>query len=198
MFSFINFKNKIFILVLALGIIIFLTILLVQNPQNNLIGPPSPTPFTSPKVYPFLKTEPGKTTESELDKLPGLKYKKAISSNESQYSFSSPLLERDDIVITKNGIVAFERQISVLTGLTHPNISEFINRYGQPENEVIGSSYYGEHEKTYIYAFKGFSLIANPFTGEVDEIHSFTPMSNEDYIRLWGQDIKSQPTKEDL
>lgn len=60
---------------------------------------------------------------------------------------------------------------------------------GQPEKTAPGSKFYGYHMNTYIYASKGIVFIGNPNINEVFEIQSFTPMSVEEYINNYGQDI---------
>lgn len=169
----------------------------------SLLTTPTPSSQTVPtsetaSLSPYLQTTIG-SEEKNLESFPGFKSKAPRSKNETQYTFSSPILLYDNTIVTDQGKVIYEKAITVDPGYTHPTISSYESRFGKPELVVKGSKTYGEFAKTYIYSQKGFALIGNPFTDEVYEIQQFKPMTVEEYMVLWGKDIdRTQSAKENI
>lgn len=186
--------------ILAVLSVIIYVLGFIKKPAPSRFEPPiiyNPTvlptqPTLKSRVSPYLKTLPGKTSEQEVLVLKNFKTKNVLPNNSTEYLFHSPRGSlRDDIVIIQNSVVIFERAITVdKTTRKHPAISDFIKLYGNPEKELQGSDHYGEFEKTYIFSSKGFTIIGNPFTDEVDEIQIYLPITTDQYISLWGSDIK--------
>ena len=80
-------------------------------------------------------------------------------------------------------------------------MSDVTSKYGQPEEIVNGSNFYGYGVSTYIYADKGFAVIGNANADKVYELQTFLPMSIDQYKSQYGQDLNSnysQPDKEGI
>lgn len=189
---------------LVIGILIFLIVTIIPQKNTKSIPPipifnrPSPTPSARLiKPYDQLKTLIGITKEEQLPNFSNFKNKTTLPDNKVQYNYESLLPSRNDIVITDNGVAVFERLVTVTSNYEHPRLSHFRSKYGEAEREIAGSTHYGALEKVYIYASRGFALVANPFTEEVDEIHYFLPTAIDKYISAWGQDIKENQTTEE-
>lgn len=180
------------------GITIFLVILLLIISLLLLFSTPQPTRESQP-ISPFLETSVGKTNEQSVQQLPGLKRKEKLSDGSTAYFFASVSPLRDSVVVVKNNEVIFEKRITVTPDFQLPKISTYLNTYGSPEMKIKGSKTYGAFETTFIYASKGFALIGNEYTNEVREIQTFKPMSVDEYIKQWGQDIATdKKTTEDI
>ncbi len=145
-------------------------------------------------LYGYLKTSIGETTPN-LDKLPSFKEKYQIDQNSESYSYQSPRALRDDTIVTQNQQVVFESKVGMLENGKLPDIAEYIRLYGPAEAIVEGSYYYGDVEKTYIWATRGFALITDGFGQGIDEFQTFVPMSVEEYRTRWGKDIYAQPSQ---
>lgn len=182
-------------LVVILALVVVGSTIFIQKPS---VPVPTPSPTTT-KLHPFLMIEVGRTIPSDLANRPGFKNKTLLDKNTIQYSFNSPLQNRDNLIIARNDKTVFERAITLEPGAKHPQLSDYKQRFGEPEVELEGSKFYGQFEKTYVYASKGFTLVGNPFTGEIDEIQTFIPTTTDGYLLGWGEDVVSnQQLKEEL
>lgn len=146
--------------------------------------------YTQQKVYPYLRTQIGKTTSQDIEKLPNIKDKKDLGNGQTEYNLNSPVQPRDDKIVTNNDVAVFERVVTRKENSKLPKISEYTSKYGTPEKEITGHKYYGDFEKTYIYASKGIAIIGNPFTDELDEVQTFKSMTVDEYLKLWGSEIQ--------
>lgn len=157
------------------------------TPTQTPLGS-SGNPITT--LSPLQKTIIGTTTRQEIEQMPQIT-RTPISENTDQYNFSSEYVSRPNIIITENDLAAFERIVTSEKSSSpgFSRISELMNKFGQPEETITGSTHYGRFVNTYIYANKGFAIIGNPYTDEVYEIQQFTPMSVENYRSKYGQDI---------
>jgi hypothetical protein len=180
-------------------LLLALAFLLSGTPRSDVSPTKDSTPSNSPtiniaaqptNIYALQKATIGQSEEDKLSQLPFLKEKRNLPTGQIEYLYSSPQVTRDNSVITQNGITVFERVITEMDNKKLPIIDDYKTRYGQPDKEIIGSEYYGRFETLYLYASKGFALLANPFTGEIDEIHTFQPTSIELYLNQWGSDVK--------
>lgn len=183
---FAHFRNKLIFFSLGIVVVLAVTLFIV-----SLIFAPQ-RPIQPSTISPYLQTTVGKTTDAQIQLLGNIKDKKTLPDGSTQYLRPSVNASLDNIIITKNGTVAFEKAITVNTLYEHPKISDYIATFGKPEAELEGSQTYGKFEKTYVYTSKGFAVVANPFTEEVDEIQTFAPMSVEAYLSTWGTDIKPE------
>lgn len=204
-----NNKKKIYLIAsVILGTIIFAIFIVLilarfSKPQNNtpVVEVPNPTAFPinhSSSTIPYVKTIIGKTTEEEVKELPNLKEIKQLPDDKTDYLYTTKSKLRNSEIIVKDNLVVFEKSVLISDANTHPTLSPFFEKYGTPEKEVKGSQRYGAFAKTYIYASKGFTLIGNPDTDELLEIHTFYPTTPDQYISLWGSDIKEIKTEEEF
>lgn len=194
------------ILVVIISVIIIMTanVLAPKDPPREYVNIlPTPFPATAPelqKTSPIQQTIIGKTTKEEVEQLPGRVLKEEIEDGSVRYSFSSALVSRPDTIIVKEDRVIYETIITPESphAQGHTTIDHYQDQYGEPEAVLNGSKFYGWHMRNYIYAQQGFVLIANPYTGEVFEIHAFQPMTTEEYIQYYGNDIspEAQPAIE--
>lgn len=143
---------------------------------------------TNTLISSYQKTIIGKTTDEEIAKLSGLKSKQTLPDGSTEYTFKAYSQARDNLIITKDGKVIFERLVTVPTNLIHPKITDYTLKYGSPEATLVGSKYYGQFENFYLYPAKGVVVIGTAFTDEVDEIQVFEPTTKDDYLNKWGQD----------
>lgn len=178
-------NKKVLILVTALVItaIAFILISIFAPKESDLLTP-------------YLKTKIGTTTESQVERLPNLKVKERQSDTSNAYLFSSPRLSRDNLVITNNGTVIYERAVTVSENKFHPDLALYLKKYGPPEKIFEDSREYGEKMFTYVFASKGLALVANPNTNEVFEIQAFTPISLDEYQTRYGSDLIPEEKKQ--
>jgi hypothetical protein len=186
--------------ILALLVLISLFLLSGQKPspeqkqeesteQSQLLFNESSSEIPDPKLAIFDELVIGTSTDGDVSRIAGLKGKKETEQG-IEYSFPSPLVDRDNIAVTKNGVLVFKRFIT-MKDVDHwetPSIIEYKEKYGDPEYEKKGSMYYGAFETLLLWGSKGIAIIGNDFTDEVKEIHIFEPMSTEQYLQLWGID----------
>lgn len=144
----------------------------------------------------YLKTSIGKTSDQEVAKLNNLKQKQVLPNGSIQYSFNSPLLKTDNLVVTRGGVVVFKRVFPGTDDWDLPRVTDYISQHGNPERELTGSKNWGRFIKTYIYASQGFTFVGNPLSDEVVEIQSYLSMTVDEYITEWGQDIKDYSKEE--
>lgn len=181
---------------IGLLVVLVVVLILLKFFGGTSEKPSSPSPPPQPQVeslkffVPQLKTIPGKTTEDDVKKFPDLKETRETDGGGAQYEFYSPEISRNNIVVTHKGTTVFERVLSIDQDLTHPKLNVFKNKFGEPDDKVTGSIYWGQFFETHIYTNFGFALIANPLTDEVFEVHTFLPMSVAEYRKIWGVDIK--------
>lgn len=199
-----DYKNKqIFIL---FGITILLLIALFaaaffffsnssQQSQSEL---PIPTPYPSldeavksNRVAPTQISQIGNEFDESLQNLSSLEDMDVLSEDKRIYTYSSPLITRKNEILTQNNRVIFER-ILIPEDKNDPGyviFSEYTRLFGEPNETVVGSKFYGQFIQTRIYADKGFALIGNPLTDEIYEVHVFTPMTIEEYENAYGSDL---------
>ena len=182
-------KNKTFFI--AGGFFAVLAILFVIVMLLSLFSSEAPEIPKGDDVSPLTQTVVERTTQREVESLPTVENKEVLPDGSVRYTLKSPLITRKNEVIVKNNVVVFERiLVPEKRGAEgYATISEFREKFGEPEEVVRGSKYYGFMISTLIYAEQGFSLIANTITDEVYEIQRFQPMSVASYREQYGEDI---------
>ncbi|MBI4038670.1 hypothetical protein HY384_01790 [Candidatus Daviesbacteria bacterium] len=179
--------------------IIYLLINPVKKPANKILNNIEPPVYiqadikNNPNFKVYLETKVGQTTEEQISSLPGRKSINTLPNNTTEYLFTSPYSHLDNVAITQNRLLIYKKVITILPNTPLPMISAYTNQYGPPDSEYTGSLNHGRVAKTYVYASKGFAIVGNPNTDEVYEIQTFIPLSVDEYLRLWGQDIKKYP-----
>lgn len=136
----------------------------------------------------FINTSP-----KNLEEDPTFIKKSSLRNGNILYEFSSPDNLVHDEVITKHGTVIYEKVITVDSYAKHPTISSYKKTYGDPQAIKRGSKTLGSFMTFFIYASKGITLLGNPFTDEVYQIQTYAPMTVNEYIQLWGDDIDKTP-----
>lgn len=188
---FLNIPTKIKLLVFALLVIIILTTIILAlqtSPQDR-------APTEQPQDISGKKTIIGKKITQETEKKLDIINKEASGEETLIYSLNSKNPLRTDQIITQNEKIVFER-IYIPEDPSDPNhllISVMIAKYGQPEKVIQGSKLWGPFMNTYIYNNTGMAFIGNPNTDEVYELQNFTPLSLDEYIRRYGDDIDETP-----
>lgn len=206
MIDFKNILNKKTLVFIASGVAIFLLIglflfLVLQRRQTEppTKGDQTPTPFPlsqvrREKAFNQQNSIPGITKESEISDLPSVIKSEKINNNSTRFDFPSINPFRPTEIITENGIVIFEKTVipSDPDAQSRLNLDTINGELGEPDQIISGSADYGPFNNTYSYSSKGFVFIANPENGFVYEIHSFVPMSTEQYIQKFGGSIQSK------
>lgn len=201
------FKNKqllglTIVAFLLVMFVIALTVLLSRNPdqisdqEQTLLVTPTPyasltDALSSGRFSPIQKTEITETTSEEVERFPDIIGKEELQNNMMLYSLESSFPTRENQIITQDETVIFERILTPVKSSApgYARISDYTTLLGDPEEFIRGSHHYGPFIYTYIYASEGLAIIGNPVTDEAFEIHQFTPMSVEDYIQEFGDDI---------
>ncbi len=192
-------KATLFLLGAALFLLILVIVLVFssQGGKQNFPTTPSPTPIQidgtprTQKIAPTQRTFIERTTLEEVEQLPTIENKVILPEGGTRYTLTSPLVTRKNEIIVQNNQAVFER-ILVPENRQDPGfvtLTEYKNEYGQPQETIRGSYFYGNLIETFIYADKGFALIGNPFTNEVYEIQTFAPTTVENYKARYGDDI---------
>lgn len=204
-------------ILLLVGIILFIGITtifsLIQKRQQETPSTafPTPTPVqtrrpglpsisaSSYEFSPFQKTVIGNTTEQAVVSTIKISTKEVLPDGSTKYQMPSVNPLQPDEIISKNGVVVYEKT-STFTNADggFPSMASFAQVFGKPDEEIQGSAFYGPFAKTYIYATKGFALIANPNTDEVYEVQRFLPQSAASYKSVYGKDINPTPPGPEL
>lgn len=179
---------------LATGLIVLIvtvTILLaLQTTPNEGINS---VPKSS--TLPLQKAKIGQKLPSKIENNFNIINKEATDAGKVIYSLDSQNPIRTDQIITQNNQVIFQR-VYIPENPNDPNhllISNMISEYGATEKTVQGSKLWGPFITLYIYSNKGIAFIGNPNTDEVYELQTFSPLSVEEYIQKYGDDINQTP-----
>lgn len=141
-----------------------------------------PTPTVKISPVPKEKEEVYQDEiEGPLDSLPGFLKKEAIEK-EKVYYYSSKNPDRPDIIVEKQGKIVFERKVPPL--LT--TVEDYTVPFGQPEDVLIGSTFYGQGVFVYVYGKDGIGFIADE-KNIVLEQHLFPPDQKNYYLKSWAQ-----------
>ena len=192
-----------FIIAIILGIVVLLSLFMLSqreeeetlpedglsSVESELLFNPGTSEVEDPKLMIFDDLIIGESTDEEISQLGNLKEKKQISQG-VEYHFASPLVDRDNLAVTENGVLVFKQFITLkdVDNWEAPSLISYKDKYGAVEYEKRGSVYYGNFETLYLWASKGVGVIANDFTDEVKEIHVFIPTTVENYLEKWGND----------
>ncbi len=179
-------KTQLFVIGLLFALILFTLAIYLFFPKLQ------PSKTAPEQISPLQKTIIGKTSDAELKRtLTG----EATGSGEMLYKIPTSIPLTQDQIITKDGVVVFEK-INLPVNKSTPGyakVSDFNAKFGEPEGKLQGSVSYGPFVNTYLYPSKGFAFVGNAYTDEVYELQTFTPMTVEMYKQLYGGAIYSQP-----
>ena len=164
------------------------------SPQNTATPTAEPsisiiiTPSSSPQ--PSSEEDPGTDAHEEVkpsSSRDGLLSKESLPDDVTKFTFSSAIPSRPDILFTKgvNEDILFQRSVISTPVL----LSNYLQAYGQSNQIVTGSKFYGGDANLYFYPDKGLAFIANPKVDRVLELHTFMPMSFDEYKQKYGDDI---------
>ncbi len=153
---------------IIMGIIFWRIFGVSNNPKTLPLPSPSVQPTTTASPFlnqintsSFSKTQISKTTDSEVKQIASIQ-QSSSNSGRVQYVYPSFYKSRSNLIQTSNGVAIFERTITITKDLIHPDLTKYLNELGKADKEVRGSKYYGQFFKTYIFASKGVTIIANP------------------------------------
>lgn len=132
-------------------------------------------------------------TEQNLQNSANLLNKRILPDGSTEYTVKSKFASRDNILIIKDKVFLFKREITINDKLIHPKLTDYLKTYGNPDKILTGSKFFGPYQKFYLYPAKGFVLSANPGTDEIDEIYSFVPTTEENFLQKWGEDYFPNP-----
>lgn len=152
---------------------------------------PSPTKTVTPISVPNQRTIIGKTTDSQVQKSTDIISKEKNSNGTTNYTVKSVSPIYPDTIITQDGVVTYESTNSMSE--TFPKISDYVNKLGQPQEKIVGSKKYGALAVYYIYADKGIAFVGNQYTDNIYEFQRFSPMPLDQYLKMYGTDIRTGP-----
>lgn len=183
------------IIIFGVVLIVISVIVVVILTQGNKAGPPSNSAL---HISPLQKSTIGQIPNTDLTTLPNF-IKSEKKEDQTIWSYRTHNPFRSDEVITNNqGFVVFEKitipENNTTTGSI--KISTFIQQHGEAERTIQGSADYGPFSNTYVYAGKGFTVIANPSTGTVQEIQLYQPLSVDEYLKTYGGTIETEHVPE--
>lgn len=161
------------------------------NSSLNQTNLNNPTSNSSNQTISLLSLNSGQISDQNLSQSPDLKSKQVLADGTTKYSLNSSFANRDNIVLIKDNQVIFSRVALYTSGQALPKLSEYLTKYGTPENILTGSRYFGPYQKFYVYPSKGISLTANPTTDEVYELQTFLPTDLDGFLKNWSQDYYS-------
>ncbi len=195
------FKNK-KVLAVSLAVVllvIFLVALFLPsspppNPKAALPTKPAPIPSrviltgesrvmpTGPHFQEEVNSAWGAVDFSEND-LNGLNsQKEVLPDGTTKYAFSSDRPGRQDMILVKDGVIIFTRQV-VLDSKT----DSYIAANGKPQYTYHEAGFYGPDSATYAYPTRGISFTANTKTNDVFEQFIFKPLSIEEFNQKYKQ-----------
>jgi hypothetical protein len=182
------------IAIITLVMVLFLWSFIPQSPITNQPSLALPTPILvngAARIPGLQKTSIGNTTTEDVLKIPNV-----IQVNDSEYAYPSELITRSNKISTSKDVVIFERvEVPVdPSDPKHKTIEQMITVFGDPDNILPGSNYFGNFVSTYIYASKGMAFVGNPNTSEIYEMLFFKPTSVSEYLNKYGEDIPSNPS----
>ncbi|HEX8932092.1 MAG TPA: hypothetical protein VF810_02980 [Patescibacteria group bacterium] len=179
------------------------TITSQQTPTSTSSSSPTPISNTS---LPYPNTGQGLGSQSESEEKNNMVIwtnstltdsdladfnatKETLPDGSIQYSYSSDVANRPNIIIVKNGINVFQR-----TPFTDTPMSQNTNFYGQPDYVAKGSQFWGPNAVTYIYLSRGISLIGDLNKDQLFEQIIFQPGTLDQFIKN-DIDIIGEPQK---
>lgn len=179
-------------LVLLVALITFLAIVFLlpsSTSQPAATITPSPTTSAVPTVINRGNSSEVHENERLYETNPQLQKKEQQSDNIIKYTIASGVSNRPNIIIVQGDSQShiFERSI------TPPNaervsLSEYLGLWGQSEQTLQGSHFYGPQVAWYLYSTQGFAFAADPNKDSVLEVHTFAPMSTQEYLQQYGED----------
>lgn len=190
--------------VLIIGVILLILLLVLgmlvlstnrrRSQETNVSPTPTKKSSTGNKSYRFTpaeKTVIGNTTAAEVEKNEKVLEKKQ-EGDRTIYTVGSvsPLIT--DEVIVENGVVVSEYTNIKTNQLPEVQLSLIERRFGEPEDRF---DKVGDDPSTsgYLYASKGFFVLANRYTGRVFKIQRFTPMRIDEYKKEFPSYIQPAP-----
>ena len=192
-----SFRNKLLLggalLLLIIVFLIFSSLFSLQTTRKAQ----QTLPTISDEYQTAFSTVNLGTPVSDLEKMPGFKEKRKITATTTEYAYVSPLLAKDNVVQVDNGKVVYTGQVMVDAAHKNPSLSEYLTRFGEPDEVITGSVLYGGFAKTYIYASKGVAFVGSSETDEVFFFQTFTPTTLTAYKTQYGQDIKEVTDREE-
>lgn len=191
-----DINNKIKLLIGGFLLIIILLIFIsISSPNKPTPIPPQyqPTP-TVIIAIPGQKYTIGETKAGEINQNNSV-IKQEPKLNLTKYSLRSSLDLRPNIVMTDGNVVVFESIIVPQESASIIKLSDYLKRYGVANKTFTGSNFYGSMANTYVFTSQGLAIIANSYTNEIYELQVFSPTTIENYVKYYGDDIKTVPAR---
>jgi hypothetical protein len=125
-------------------------------------------------------------SEENPQTLPGFQKLETNKNGTITYYYASENPSRPSIKIANESNQIFYSRTLTSQKLQLPTISLFKQTYGDPEQIVQGSRFYGQNTAIYIYGEMGMAFIGDTTTGYVFEQHLFSPMPPNEYMQRFG------------
>ncbi len=193
-----NPKIFIPIIIIAFLFVILLITRTFQGPQKETLNQPINTATLSP----YNKSQIGDIVSPALTQKANYIGEKTLDDGSVEYSFKPISGGSNDLVIVKDGIVIFEKTTPINERLEYPSVEDYLNKLGTAEKIIQGSKDGNPFTVFHIFASKGVTLMSNPATKELYQIHTFLPTTFEEYMVKWGnqyiQEVTEGETHQDL
>ncbi len=123
--------------------------------------------------------------EENPEKLPGFEKKEERTDGTIVYIYTSQKTDRPNITIRNatNEVLFYREQGT--TSLPLMKIPLIKETYGEPDQIIKGSTYYGSQAEIYFYRSIHTAYVVNPNTTETYEVHFFPPMSADEYLQRY-------------
>lgn len=168
---------------------------IINRPPASVSSSPSPIPLGSgidDQSISLLYLSRGDIELENIKNMPGFLGCTSQNDSSTRCEIRSPLVSRPNLIIVKDGQLLFKRTVTTpLANGRLPSLGNLSSGLGAAGQVQKGSRFFGSQVQTYIFANKGVVLIANPNTGEVQEVQVFNPQSTSEYLTNFGEDIRS-------
>lgn len=151
-------------------------------------GPVSSTPQPTQQPISLEQISIDQITIANITSSPNLKQTENLEDGSTRYRLYSPLSARDDIAIFKDNQLLFYRQVKLDSDQTLPTITGYKLKYGEPQHQLLGSSFYGSGATLLLYTAQGRAVIGNTNTNEIYEEQTFKSTDLNGYLSQFGND----------
>jgi hypothetical protein len=185
LFSFIK-SRRLVLFIIGIGILFLLVFgLLFERPKTP------PVPSGPSRASSSEGLIPGESSVEDLEKLKG---PLSVIPNEDGTITHTYGLETDPQpieVIVKDGRVTFLKKRP--TGSDPLFLEEYVKRFGEYDFSMYSQE---PGFKAHVFLEAGLVVVAQEVKGDVIELQYFTPTTEEDFLKLWGENfLEVSPTQ---
>ena len=155
----------------------------------------TPNPNVAKRISPLQKTVLGGRFAKSFSGFRGLNLQEQSKDGDrTTYTYASAFKFRDNIVMTRQGVVEFERLVLP----QNPNqmgfstMSYFKQQFGTPDMILRKPTFFGQRD-IYIYSTKGFAVVGDTESGQAYELDVFDPTGHVDFWSTYGEKLGPLP-----